>query len=153
MKKINSLFFCILLILSTLSYSCSNKEATPAPVPTKTENLTRSPWKFQSATAGGTDISALPQLACFIDNILTFSSNLSFTISEGTTICSPSTAGNFTWRFESGETQLVLSVPLLPGGSTTFTLVSLNETNLVVSQNASIPLGSPPVLVVITFKH
>ncbi len=153
MKKINHLFFCILIILSTFSYSCSNKEDTPVPAATKTENITRSPWKFQSATASGFDVSTRPELACFIDNVITFSTNLGFTISEGTTICSPSTAGSFTWSFQSGETQLVLSAPLLPGSSSTFTLVSLNETNLVVSQNASIPAGSPAVLVVITFKH
>jgi hypothetical protein len=152
MKKINYLFFNVLIVLSVLSVSCSNKEDTPAPAPTKTENITRSPWKFQSASASGTDISSNPLIACFIDNTITFSTALTFTNNEGTVVCSASSPGG-TWSFQSTETQLVLSAPLLPGSSSTFTLVSLNETNLVVSQNVVIAVGSPAIPVTFTFKH
>lgn len=152
MKKINYSFFTVLIVLSIFFISCSNKEDTPAPAPTKTENITRSPWKFQSASASGTDISTNPLLACFIDNTITFSTALTFTNNEGTVVCSASSPAG-TWSFQSSETQLVLSAPLLPGSSSTFTIVSLNETNLVVSQNVVVAVGSPAIPVVFTFKH
>jgi hypothetical protein len=152
MKKINYLFSNILIILSVFTVSCSDKGDTPAPAPTKTENITRSPWKFQSASAAGSDVSSNPLLACFIDNTITFSTTLSFTNNEGAVVCSASSPGG-TWSFGSSETQLVLSAPLLPGSSSTFTLVSLNETNLVVSQNVVIQVGVPAIPVTFTFRH
>ena len=109
-----------------------------------------SPWVFQSASAGGTDVSNVPQLACFKDNTLTFTSSTAGNINEGANICAPSTAGAFTWNFTAGETVLNLSATIIPGGNSAFTIVSLNETNLVVSQNVNFP---PLTLVTITFKH
>lgn len=132
--------------------SCG-KDETPTPTKTNTELISQSPWKFQSAIANSIDVSSASQLACFIDNIVTFSSGPTFTINEGPIICTPSTAGTFTWSFQSGETQLQLSAPLFPGGSSTFTIVTLNSTNLVISQNVTIPPSLTPILVVFTFKH
>jgi hypothetical protein len=83
---------------------------------------------------------------------ITFSTALTFTNSEGAVVCSASSPGG-TWSFQSSETQLVLSAPLLPGSANTFTLVSLNETNLVVSQNVVIQVGVPAIPVTFTFKH
>ena len=109
-----------------------------------------SPWVFLSASASGSDVSNAPQLTCFKDNIMTFTSATAGNINEGTTICAPSTAGPFTWNFSANETLLNLSGTIIPGGSGTFTVVSLNETNLVVSQNVNFP---PSVLMTVTFKH
>jgi predicted small lipoprotein YifL len=149
-----------LLLLTVIAFTllsftgCGKDDPQPAPAAkTKTELITLSPWKFQSATASGTDISAYPQLACYTDNVTTFASNLSFTINEGANICTPSTAGTFTWSFQSGETLLQLSIPIFAGGSTSFTIVSLNETNLVISQNVVIPPSPVAIPVQFTFKH
>lgn len=122
-------------------------------VKTNTELLTQSSWKFDHATSSGTDISSqIP--ACYKDNVVAFVSNGTGTVDESTNVCSPSNAGSFTWSFQSNETMLHLSTTLFSGGSGDFTIVSLTETNLVVSQTVILP--PPPgvqVTAVITFKH
>ncbi len=150
MKKQLTLGITCLACILSLSLGCK-EDTPPPPQPTKTENISRSPWIFLSASANGTDVSNAPQLACFKDNVITFTANLNGTITEGANVCSPTTAGPFTWSFTTGETVLVLSAPLFPGGTTTFTIVSLDQTNLVVSQ--AVTFLPPPGTVTITFKH
>jgi hypothetical protein len=145
-----SFFTLALVVLFTVS--CKKNETSPPP-PTNTELLSQSSWTLLSATASGTDVTNNAALTCFKDNVITFAANGSFTINEGVNICSPSTAGSFTWSFQSSETQLVLSAPLIPGGSSTFTLVTLNSTNLIISQNVTIPPSPTAIPVVFTFKH
>jgi hypothetical protein len=139
--------FCFTTLFIT---SCDKNDDPPTPPPTatNTDKITKSPWKFSTAFAGSTDVSGVPQLACFKDNIITFSANLSGNINEGANICSPTTAGSFTWNFASNETILHISTVLITGGSNDFTLVSLSETQLVVSQNYP-PIGT----VTVTFIH
>ena len=132
----NKLILAIVFCFTAFFFTSCDKNETPAPTPpTKTELITKSSWKFSTALAGSTDVSNAPQLACFKDNIITFSTNLTGNINEGTNICSPTTAGSFTWNFASSETILHISTVLITGGSNDFTLVSLTETQLVVSQN------------------
>lgn len=151
MKNKYVLFLAFFAALITVFAGCEKENTTPAK--TKSELITASPWKFESATASGTDVSNSSQLTCFKDNIITFTTNAMFTVAEGLNVCTPSTAGTFGWTFQSNETQLVLSAPLFPGGSGTFNLVSLSETTLVVSQNVTIAPSPTPFLVVFTFKH
>jgi outer membrane biogenesis lipoprotein LolB len=139
-----------LVVVALLPAGCQKDNAQP---PTKTELLSKSPWIFLSASASGTDVTNNQALACFKDNIITFAANGNFIVSEGAVICTPSTAGNFTWTFQTNETQLVLSAPLFSGGSGTFTLVLINETNLVVSQNVTIPPSTTAIPVIFTFRH
>ncbi len=139
-------FIAVIFLLS----SCAKEKNNAPVVKTKTQLLSQSPWLFQSAAAGGTDISNAAQLLCFKDNIITFTNTNTGTIAEGALVCSPSTAGPFTWNFTTGETILVLSAPLFPGGSSTFNIVSISETNMVLSQDVNFP---PLTLVTITFKH
>lgn len=120
----------------------------------KTELITQSSWKFEKANAAGIgDVSAFVD-ACYKDNLITFATNLTGTVDEAAVVCSPSTAGNFTWSFQSNESILSISATLFPGGSSNFTLETLNETNLVISQNVTLP---PPVSittdVTFTLKH
>lgn len=133
--------------------SCDKDDNTPAPK-TKTELLTTNgSWKFSSAAVGGTNVNALLQ-ACQKDNVMTFVAvGLTGTLDEGLTKCNmadPQTTP-FTWSFASGETVLNISATLFTGGSSAFTLVSLNETQLVVSQN--ITVGGTPQNAVVTFIH
>ena len=123
-------------------------------VKTKTELITQSSWKLDHATAVGFgDITAqIP--ACYKDNVVAFVSNGTGTVDESTNVCSPSNAGSFTWIFQTNETMLHLSTTLFSGGSGDFTIVSLTETNLVVSQTVILP--PPPGVQVnaeFTFKH
>ena len=130
-------------------WACKKSEAH---VKTKTELATQSSWKLSTASATGFgDItSQIP--ACYKDNTYTFVSNGTGTINESANVCSPSTAGPFTWSFLNNETTLHLSATIFTGGSSDFTIVSLTETNFVISQVVTIaPL--PATNVTFTFIH
>lgn len=142
-----------LLALVALSFISCSKDDDPAPAnKTKTELITTGSWKFEKGTANGIgDISSFID-ACYKDNIITFSANKTGNVNEGALACSPSNAGNFNWEFTSNETILHISTTLFTGGSNDFTLVSLNETNLVVSQLMTIA-PYPATTVEVTFIH
>jgi Lipocalin-like domain len=146
---LSGLFSFFLLINS----SCS-KNDDPAPaVKTKTQLITTGSWKFDKATASGAgDISTNPLLACYIDNIITFAPNLSGTINEGAAVCTTPAPANFTWSFQNSEALLRLSFTLFPGGSPDFTIISLNETSLVLSQQMTIA-PYPTTTIEVSFKH
>ena len=132
--------------------SCSkNDNTTPAPK-TKTQLITQGTWKFSTATVGGTDVSAFLQ-TCQKDNILTFAVAGTGILDEGITRCNlgdPQT-NPFTWNFASGETILHISTVLFTGGNSDFTLVSLSETQLVLSQ--MITVSGTLQNAVVTFIH
>ena len=140
------------LALVFLFITGCEKESDPAPEKTKTELLTQGTWKFSSATVGGSDVSAFLQ-TCQKDNILTFVSAGTGTVDEGLTKCNagdPQTS-SFTWSFQSSETVLFISTTLFTGGSSTFNLVTLTETQLVVSQNVDVSGSNQNA--VVTFIH
>ncbi len=138
-------FLSLLLLLS-----CGKEED---PQPTKTQLLTQSSWKFQSATAAGTDITNDSRIACIKDDVITFSASGSGTITEGTIVCSPTTASNFTWLFLDNETTLSMSAGLFPGGSGTFMIQSITSTSLTISQNVTFPPSTTPIPVVAVYIH
>ena len=149
MNKSLNLSFYGLLIIALMQINCSKKDSVSL---STTDKITLSAWKFDKATANGTDISTqIP--ACFKDNTITFANNGTGTISEGTTACVPPAPASFTWSFQSNGTQLNLSTALIAGGSGTFNLVTLNEVNLVISQDMIIPPSTTSITGVITFKH
>ncbi|MEP6700268.1 MAG: lipocalin family protein [Bacteroidota bacterium] len=142
--------FAVLALGFILIFSSCSKDNTPPK--TKTQLLTQGSWKFKSATTGGTDFSSSLQ-ACQKDNILIFvAAGGTGTVDEGPTKCNagdPQTTP-FTWNFQSNETILFISTVLFTGGNSNFTLVSLSETELVVSQDVTI---GPTRNVVVTFMH
>ena len=146
-------FFTLLsgLGVSLLIFSGCNKDDDPVPK-TKTELITAAIWKFGAATVGGTDVSAsLP--ACQKDNLMTFISTGTGSVDEGPTKCNagdPQT-NPFTWNFASSETVLHMSTILFTGGSNDFTIVTINESQLVVSQ--IITVGGSPQNAIVTFLH
>lgn len=150
MKHLKSILI-ISLSLVVLFSACSKSDDNPQPK-TKTELLTQGSWKFDHATAGGTDISNFSQLTCYKDNTMTFASNLTGTITEGADVCLNPAPSTFNWSFQNNETTLRFSFTLFQGGSSDFTIVGLTETNLILSQQMTIaPL--PSTLVEVTFKH
>src|SRR5262245_22763544 len=92
MKKLTLITLLITIAVSVFFSACKKK---PVHIKTNTELLTQTSWKFDKATASGVDISSQVP-ACMKDNITTFVSNGTGTIDEGTTLCSPPTAGGFT---------------------------------------------------------
>jgi len=139
-----------ILFVSTLT-ACKKDSNNDKPK-TNTDLLTQASWKFSSASASGFgDISSqIPD--CYKDNSYTFSSTGQGAVDESTIVCSPSSAGPFTWNFANNETSLHVSTTLFANGSSDFTIISLSETSLVVSQTMTVaPL--PPTTVQITFVH
>jgi Lipocalin-like domain len=119
---------------------------------TKAELIAQSPWKFDNAKVAGTDVSAFLD-DCDKDNTVIFATNGTGTADEGATKCNaadPQTV-SFTWEFQSNETILVASAPLFPGGNGTFTIITLTESQLIVSQD--IDVSGTTQNAVITLKH
>jgi hypothetical protein len=135
-----------LISLLILNISCG-KDDDPAPQQkTKTELLTAASWKFDKIDPS----LAASYIECFTDNIVTFLANGTGTCPDSGVQCTPPT-GNFNWNFTNNESVLHLDATLIPAGSNDFTIVTLNETNLVASQSITSPVG--PVTITVTFKH
>lgn len=144
----------MLVLTATLHTGCSkdDKEEPPKEA-TKLELITKGPWVFEKATASGADISDRPELVCYIDNSITFSAATAV-ISEGAKVCTPpSPTTPFNWTFKNNETVINTTAALIPGGSGDFTIVTLTDKNLVISQNVKIAPSPVALPVVVTFKH
>ena len=142
------ILFAVICFLSFSFISCDKDEDTP---PSNTDHITSSSWKFSTAKAGGIDVTAMVP-ACFKDNTMVFVANGTGTISEGANVCAPASPANFTWTFQNNGTELNMSTPIVTGGSGVFTIVTLNQTNLVVTQTMTIA-PNPPTAVELTFIH
>jgi hypothetical protein len=146
----NKLAFSVICISILFFAACTSKEIT-AP-PSKTDHITKSPWKFDKAMSGGADVSGFLQ-ACYKDNIMTFLANGTGSIDEGPTKCNagdPQTV-NFTWNFTNNESTLNVTGAVFAGQSGSFTIITLNETQLVLQGTISTPSGN--VTGQIFFKH
>lgn len=153
MKKVLSFASLGLLSLSLVFVSCSKDDDDNNPAPkTKTQLITQNYWKFSTATVGGFDVSIALQ-ACQKDNFISFYPNGTGTLDEGPAKCNAldPQSNPFNWNFQNGETQLFISATLFTGGNTLFNLVTLSETQLVVSQN--ITVGGSQQNAVVTFVH
>jgi hypothetical protein len=143
-------FLLVIVLFCSLSFIACKKSSSDAK--TNTELLTQASWKFDKATLGGVDVSS--QLdACETDNTLTFSTDGTGVIDEGATKCDsndPQTE-SFNWNFASNETVLQVSTTLFAGGSSDLDIVTLNDSQLVVSLSIDV-LGTTQT-VVVSFKH
>jgi len=153
MKKQLQLLFVLIATNFFIFSSCNKSDDPPTPPKTKTVLLSQSNWKFKSATANGADASGY-LTTCQKDNIYTFVAAGTGIADEGPTKCNgadPQTT-SFTWIFTTNETVIQVSSPFFTNTSNNFTLISLTETELVVSTYYTPPVG-PSVLVTITFQH
>ncbi len=131
--------FLILLFFSVVTFTACEKNNDDNQPKTKTELISRANWKLASATVSGVDVTAsIP--GCQKDNTLAFAANGSGTSDEGATKCSSTDpqSSTFTWSFQNNETTLFISSPILSGGGNTFNIMSLTESELVLSQNVTI---------------
>jgi len=147
-------FLCVIILscLMVANTGCSKDDDNNPTPKTNTELLTMSTWKFSDAKVGGNSIAAFLD-PCQKDNILTFLAAGTGTAAEGATKCNASDpdSSSFNWSFQTNETVLFVSTPFFTGGSSTFTIVSLTETQLVLSQ--TITLSGIPQTAEITFIH
>ncbi|HET6995143.1 MAG TPA: lipocalin family protein [Chitinophagaceae bacterium] len=153
MQKQFTPLLSVIAVAFLLMTGCGKDDPPPAPAKTKTELISQGSWKFQSANSSLLgDISNNPLLACYVDNVMTFSTNGTGGISEGTVSCSTALPSSFTWAFQTNETLLHLNFTLFPGGSPDFTINSLTESNLVLSQQVT-QAPYPTQTITVTFKH
>lgn len=152
MKKHLRLLFALVAVNFFIFSSC-NKNDDPPIVKTKTQLLSQSSWKFKGATANGSDASSYIT-ACQKDNIYAFLATGAGTTDEGATKCNAADqqTTSFSWNFATNETVIQVSSAFFTNTSNDFTLMSLTETELVVSTYYIPPVG-PSILVTITFQH
>lgn len=110
--------------------ACSN-EKDPQPAPkSRFELLTAHTWKFASQTdSSGKDI---PFEKCEKDDLMSFKSDYSFEINDGTDTCTGgeiSTRAN-TWALQSNDTKIYLNRP-----NVTSAIISLDENTLVLKDD------------------
>ena len=122
--------------------SCQKDDSTNNSPKTKTELITSSSWKFNDAKIdtdnNGTGDLALPAgfiEACQKDNVITFSTGGKGTVDEGPTKCDAADPQSipFTWSFTSNETMINFSSAVVAGIGGDFKVVSLTETDQMVS--------------------
>jgi len=139
------------MCLLSLFITACKKEKSSKP-PTKTELITSKAWKYDKVTIAGQDAGGqVPN--CYKDNLYTLKTDKTGTIDESTDVCTPSTAGNFTWRFSSNEDSLILSMPLIAGLSGSFKIDSLGVNVMKLSQTVNLPPLNLPVPAVFQLKH
>ncbi len=159
MKK--QLFLPLLSILFLAPFVACDKDDDDDEK-TKTELVSQGSWKYESAMVdsdnNGTGDSPVPAsfiAACQTDNVITISANGTGTIDEGATKCNvgdPQTSP-FTWVWGNNETTVTFNTAIFAGASGEFKVLSVTETNLVMSKQVTVPSIPFPVTVIATFKH
>lgn len=139
-------FAGLFTLVAMFNINCSKDDDPEPTAKTKTELITKASWKFDKIEPA----LAESYITCFKDNTVTFTADGKGTCPDSGVQCTPPT-GNFNWNFTDSESKLHLDATLIPAGSNDFTIVALNETNMVLSQNVTSPIG--PVLITVTFKH
>ncbi|NOT51355.1 MAG: hypothetical protein HOP10_08780 [Chitinophagaceae bacterium] len=153
MKK--QLYFLLIAVCSStiiLSSCGKDDDDNTTPAKTKTQLIMQGSWSFDKVFQGAIDVSGVTN-ACYKDNIVTFTSSTNGTVNEGAIVCASPAPATFTWSWQNSETILALNTPFFPGGSTNFTLVSLTETALVVSQVANFGAPGDPQAYTFHYKH
>jgi hypothetical protein len=163
MKKQIIFLSAFIIVIASTNSSCKKKDAVKSK--TKTELITSAAWKYQSAgidsdNNGTIDfpipasgLGSLP--ACQTDNLSTLVSNGTGTIDEGPSKCAPADpqSAAFTWTFQANETEINFSGAVVAGQSGLFKIVTLDETNLILSQKRIVPGFASEVTVIATLKH
>jgi hypothetical protein len=152
MKKLLYLLPALFLVIG-----CDDDDDDDTPSgSTKTQALTQSSWKFESAGPDvdkngvmDSDQSALVVSACARDNTFKFEANGTGTANEGVTPCpnSPGQTIPFTWAFASNETALTISGNAVLGYGGQYKIVTLTDTKLSLSKDTTLPLVGNQTLI------
>jgi hypothetical protein len=119
-------------------FSCKKNDTPPA---TPSSLLSRK-WKESDVTVviGGVPSSVFSQQqVCQVDNIYEFVANNTFSITEGTTKCSPTdpdVAATGSWALQDNNTKLSITDNV--NGTQVFNLVTLTSSSLVLSDSVVI---------------
>jgi hypothetical protein len=127
---------------------------------TKVQLMTSATWKYDTAAIGdnnGKPVSPLPPGAienCEKDNIITFKSDSTGTLNEGTTKCDPGDpqTTSFKWWFKDNGAVLYSPDPIFGGLSGDVKVIELTATKLRVTKEVTIA-PYPAVNIVLDLKH
>jgi hypothetical protein len=133
-------FILFASIVLSAGFTGCKKDNTPA-APTTIDLMVKAPWKLSKVLSGGTDVTNFVT-ACIKDNLLRFNvatpANTG-SVDEGATKCNAADAqiSNFTWELDPAFNRVTITgnAVILPGSANTFTLVRVNDTEMVISQN------------------
>lgn len=151
-----------LTLFAFVLLSSCQKDEGGTPPKTKKELISSSAWKYNDAKIdsdnNGTGDVALPAgliEPCQTDNTIVFTSNGTGTLDEGATKCDAGDPQSvpFTWVFESNESVINFSSVVFAGVGGDFKIISLTETELVLSKQLTVPPVPLPITVVVSFKH
>lgn len=155
MKRLNLIFT---VIAAGILVSCEKSPDGKS----NTELITQASWKYESASidsdnngSGETPLPGGTLQSCQTDNLLILNANGTGTVDEGTTKCNaadPQTAA-LTWSFTTNETIINFNSPVFAGVGGDFRIISLTETQLVLSKQVTLPPIPLPITVIATFKH
>lgn len=154
MQKKHLLPFLSLLLI-TFFLACSKSSPAPAPL-TRMELMASATWKFSNAKVSNVDVSAALQ-DCEKDNLLRLYKNTlvnTGNIDEGPLKCNAADPQlrDLIWQMPDENTLVfTTSYSLFTGGSNTFTVVSVSESTMVLSQMITVSGSSQTA--VITFIH
>jgi hypothetical protein len=152
MKKYLVFLSTILFALAFTFSACSKDDSdNNNNQKSKEELIAQGSWKYKSASNNGNPYTGF--LSCQTDNVLDFNLNGTGVSDEGSTKCNaadPQTIP-YTWSLINNKTEIQLSASLFTDTGTTITLVSVTETQLVVTIGVATP--GPVLLVQVTFEH
>lgn len=134
-----ALFFCAAFLLSSFAACKKNSDSI---VLTKTELLTRAPWKMikaesKTGTAGAWIDNTGSYAACEKDDNFVFYTTGNYELNEGLTKCAPADPQIYetgTWTFINSETELKTSSTGSPGYIRAI-LNELTENSLIVTSS------------------
>ena len=151
----NKLFLAIFVIAF---FACKKKDSDSSGS-NKTTLATQQSWKFNNAGAdpdknGTIDLDISSQIpACVTDNSISFSTNGSGVVDEGTNKCNTSDPQTlpFTWSFASNETMININGSAIAGKGGQFKIISLTSTQFTLSKD-TVLLGTQTAFIV-NLKH
>jgi len=154
------IFFALLTIaLVSIFFIACGKDENPTPQPTKTEQLTGSSWRLDTAGLdqdrnGTIDFSVMNLIGgCIRDNNLSFQAGNTGTTNEGPTKCNttdPQTT-NFNWNFSDAEANLNISNSILTPLNGKSKILELSSTILKLTRDTVI--SGFPAAIVVQLKH
>jgi hypothetical protein len=143
----------ILIVCTALFiFSCKKNDDTSS-TPTNTQLLTSGSWRITSSSFRvGTNDTPLPITSCLTDNLVTFHSDFTGSMTEGTDVCQGSQpTTNFTWSFANNESALNITGLSINGVSGPFKVVQLTDAALSLGKDTSQLNVSGTIIV--NFQH
>lgn len=125
----------VLMLVSFATFSCKKDKEDPKTEPTKKELLANK-WRITDVKFGGTSVLALAtELRCITDNIMTFKSDSTFTLEEGTNVCSPAFEGSGRWILVENDTKIKLNFSAPEDDEVLIPIEELTSSTLRVKYN------------------